>query len=103
MIARGEPQLTGPAWVPVAESAGAPELRGEAVIVVKAAEHRVCCDLYGALPAPGRGCPGSAWAVLRDALDSLVRTAFVVVGDEGRYGSAMPSHPHAPPFCCSAP
>lgn len=32
--------LTGPAWAPVAGSVGAPELRGEAVIVMKAAEHR---------------------------------------------------------------
>jgi len=55
--AREERATTRPTWAPVAGFAGDLELRGEAIIVVEAAEHRACHGLDGAFPTRGRGCP----------------------------------------------
>ena len=65
-----------------------PELRREPIIVVKATEHGMGNDLDRAVPCRGRGRPRQAGAALRYAFDSLMRPAFVVVGDVCHDGAA---------------
>ncbi len=73
---------------PVSGTSHEPDLRGESVVVVKAAEHRASHELDRAFPTRGRGRPRQAGAVLRYAFDSLMRPTFVVVGDVRRDGAA---------------
>jgi hypothetical protein len=56
--------------------------------VVKAAEHRTRYDLIKAVPAFLRGRPRASSAELRYAVDSLMRSAFIVVGDVCHDGAA---------------
>ena len=72
---------------PDSQSGSKPELRGESVVVVKAAEHRACHDLDRAFPHPLIDHPRQAWAVLRYAFDPLMRPTLIVVGDVGSDGA----------------
>ena len=76
------------ALAPVVGSAGRPELGCEPIVVVKATEHRVCHDLDRAVPGHRRDRPRQAQATFRNALDSLMKPAFVVVGDVCHDGAA---------------
>jgi len=68
-------------------SVSKPELRGESVVVVKAAEHRTCYDLDRAVPPCRRGRPRASRSELGDPFDPLMRSALIVVGDVGRGGA----------------
>ncbi len=56
--------------------------------MVKPTEHRACHELDRATPGRRRSRPRQARAAIRYAFDSLMRPAFVVVGDVGRHGAA---------------
>ena len=69
-------------------TANEPQLRSEPIVVVEPTKHRASHELDWAVPTRGSGRPRQPGAVLQYALDSLMRPAFVVVGDVGRDGAA---------------